>query len=184
MRYRLGVAIAFAVLLIVPASAGADPTSLYQGPGPRPGPDILYDALADAPQLENTGTWNAAPILVSGATAYRGGEFLYQDWLYDDSGARGNPVPNDPRIRRQQRSRARAARTSTRPTPRSTANNAADLVELRVEPLATDDRIPHHAQHDQGLERRRRDDRDRRHAGRRCAPGPTAPTCARPRSTS
>ena len=67
-------------------------------PGPRPGPDILYEPLANAPQLQNTGNWSASPILVSGASAYRNGEFLYQDFLYDDSGAIGSSVQNDPRF--------------------------------------------------------------------------------------
>src|SRR5438874_11624812 len=72
-------------------------TSLYSGPGPRPGPDVLYGAPAVAPQLENVGVWSAAPILVSGASAYRGGEFLYQDFLYDDHGAAEAPDPTDPK---------------------------------------------------------------------------------------
>ena len=41
--------------------------------------------------------WEARPILVSGTTAYRKGEFLYQDFLYDDTGARLAFDPNDPR---------------------------------------------------------------------------------------
>ena len=90
-----------ALFLIGPAGAGADAGSLYQGPGPRPGPDILYEPLADAPQLQNAGDWSAPPILVSGASAYRDGEFLYQDFLYDDSGAIGSPVQNDPALLRQ-----------------------------------------------------------------------------------
>src|SRR5712691_154494 len=46
--------------------------------GPRPGPAILYAKPPRAPQLENTGVWKAPPILVSGADAYRDGEWLYQ----------------------------------------------------------------------------------------------------------
>ncbi len=61
--------------------------------GPRPGPDILYAPKPRAPQLENAGVWRAKPILVSGASAYRDGEFLYQDFLYDDHGARGRARP-------------------------------------------------------------------------------------------
>ena len=45
---------------------------------PRPGPPILYAPPPVAPQLSNTGVWNAQPILISGATAYRSGEFIYQ----------------------------------------------------------------------------------------------------------
>jgi hypothetical protein len=59
------------------------------GGTPRPGPDILYSPLAHAPQLENSGPWRARPILISGASAYRDGEFLYQDFIYDDLGAAG-----------------------------------------------------------------------------------------------
>jgi hypothetical protein len=67
------VAVATAAL----ASAGAASAgSLYSGPAPRPGPDILYARPATAPQLQNTGVWRATPILVSGASAYRRGEFL------------------------------------------------------------------------------------------------------------
>jgi len=96
----------------LPAVTGA--ASLYSGPGPRPGPDALYAGPVDAPQLQNTGIWKAPPILVSGATAYRSGEFLYQDFLYDDLGA-GNAAryPDDPRY----------------------GGNAADLVELRLRPV-------------------------------------------------
>src|SRR2546422_4027911 len=78
-------------------AALAGGTSLYSGPGPRPGPDVLYGAPAVAPQLENVGVWSAAPILVPGASAYRGGEFLYQDFLYDDHGAAEVPDPTDPK---------------------------------------------------------------------------------------
>ena len=92
------VAAAVALAGAVPASsARAAQSSLYSGPGPRPGPAILYQAPATAPQLTNAGPWKAPPILVSGATAYRSGEFLYQDYLYDDHGAREVPDPTDPR---------------------------------------------------------------------------------------
>ena len=64
--------------------------------GARPGPDILYEPPAKAPQLENAAPWNADPILVSGSYAYRDGEYLYQDFLYDDHGATGSPDPNNP----------------------------------------------------------------------------------------
>ena len=80
--------------------SGAAPTRNSSLPvassGHRPGPDILYAKPPRAPQLENTGPWRAQPILVSGAQAYRGGEWLYQDYLYDDHGATGVKDPNDP----------------------------------------------------------------------------------------
>src|SRR4051812_14833999 len=107
--------IALPVLLIALAAATpARAASLYSGPGPRPGPDVLYAPPASAPQLENTGIWQAPPILVSGASAYRNGEFLYQDYLYDDRGA-GDAYAY--------------------PFDTSYAGNAADLVEVRLKPL-------------------------------------------------
>jgi hypothetical protein len=122
------------------SAASADSSSLYHGPSPRPGPDILYEPPATAPQLTNGPGWSAPSILVSGASAYRSGEFLYQDFLYDDHGANGNQRDqNDPR--------GQAAGTSsdlfsapngtyTYPTDPAYAMNAADLVEFRVKPAA------------------------------------------------
>src|SRR5439155_9290921 len=88
-----GLIAGLTVLLPPPGFAASG--SLYSGPGPRPGPDILYAAPATAPQLTNAGVWNAPPILVSGAGAYRNGEYLYQDFLYDDHGAHESPDPAD-----------------------------------------------------------------------------------------
>src|SRR5215217_5086521 len=120
-------------ILVLLASGGvarADDSSLYRGPGP----DILYAGPVRAPQLENTGIWHADPILVSGASAYRDGEFLYQDYLYDDHGARIARDPDDPRTGDDTFSAANG--TYTYPTDPAYADNAADLVELRVKPLA------------------------------------------------
>jgi hypothetical protein len=102
--------------------------------GHRPGPDILYARPARAPQLENTGIWHAPPILVSGTDAYRNGEWLYQDYLYDDHGATGTKDPNDP-YGPSAHLFSPAAGTFTYPTDKTYANNAADLVEFRVKPL-------------------------------------------------
>ena len=54
---------------------------------PRPGPDALYGTNPTPPQLENGEGWDADPLLVSGHDAYRDGEYLYQDYVYDDHGA-------------------------------------------------------------------------------------------------
>jgi fermentation-respiration switch protein FrsA (DUF1100 family) len=105
--------------------------------GARPGPDVLYAAAPDAPQLENTGVWKAKPILVSGAESYRRGEFLYQDFLFDDHGATGPADdPNDP-FNQVENMFSPKHGTLSYPTDTKTfATNAADLVELRVKPLA------------------------------------------------
>ena len=85
--FRSSLIGACAALAMTLAPAAAHAASLYTGTAPRPGPDILYEPLATAPQLTNSGYWKAEPILVSGAEAYRKGEYLYQDFLYDDHGA-------------------------------------------------------------------------------------------------
>ena len=90
-----------------PSNTASLPTEI-----PRPGPDILYRPLTNAPQLENTGVWKAAPIMISGASAYRNGEFVYQDFLYDDT-ALIYPAEPD-----------------------KYAENSADFVEIRLRPLA------------------------------------------------
>ena len=123
-----------AFLLTVVAPAAADESSLYRGPAPRPGPDALYEPLAQAPQLTNAAPWQAPPILVSGASAYRSGEFLYQGFLYDDHGARGLRAPNDSRSGDDSFSAPNG--TYSYPTDPKYAENAADLVELRVRPVA------------------------------------------------
>jgi hypothetical protein len=136
-----GSAIFGACCLAVPAAADAG--SLYSGPAPRPGPDILYAPLAQPAQLQNAAgsPWHAAPIMVSGASAYRDGEFLYQDFLYDDHGAKEMRDPNDQRQDPGGQSAdgdifSLPNGTYTYPTDPRYANNAADLVELRVKPLA------------------------------------------------
>jgi hypothetical protein len=119
---------------LVPASAGASLPEVSGGE--RPGPAALYaPPPAQVPQLENAGPWRAEPILVSGARAYRDGEFLYQDFLYDDHGADGDRDSEDPYTFDEYLIAPRAG-TYTYPTDPVYADNAADLVELRVRPLA------------------------------------------------
>jgi hypothetical protein len=104
----LGIGVA---LSLGAASASATPTAT----SPPPGPAILYAPPPRAPQLENApfSPWRAPPILVSGTSAYRDGEFLYQDYLFDDRGAGSTyTYPTDPRY----------------------AGDAADLVEFRLKP--------------------------------------------------
>src|SRR5579863_2516931 len=112
-------------VIVVPALASG--ASLYTGAGPAPGPAVLYESVATAPQLQNTGVWSAPPILISGASAYRKGEFIYQDFLFDDSGAQQLADPQDPRAAGNLFSRPNG--TYTYPTNPAYANNAADLVE-------------------------------------------------------
>src|ERR1700694_4231998 len=106
MRFPGGLAAITTALgawaLTVPALALADAGSLpgREGSGPRRGPALLYQRPARAPQLENQpgSIWHAPPILISGASAYRKGEFVYQGYLYDDHGAKGVVDPTNPMI--------------------------------------------------------------------------------------
>lgn len=103
---------------------------------PPPGPPVLYDSLASAPQLRNDpdSQWRADPLLVSGTDAYVDGEYLYQDFVYDDHGADTAPrsIPSEPNTDDNTTGDLRY------PTDSDTyAYNAADLLEFRVTP--TDD---------------------------------------------
>lgn len=61
--------------------------------GERPGPTLLYLPPVESPQLQNHNPrFVAAPILVQGQEAYVNGEYLYQDFIYDDY---GSDVSND-----------------------------------------------------------------------------------------
>lgn len=131
-------ALAGMIVVLLPAASPAQDSTAEGLPtvasGARPGPDVLYASPPRAPQLENTGVWQAEPILVSGAQAYRDGEWLYQDFLYDDHGATGVPDPEDP-YGPSSNLYSPPAGTFTYPTDPVYARNAADLVELRVRPL-------------------------------------------------
>src|SRR5207244_4402618 len=89
-----------ALVVGAPGSAHGKANSLprQEGTASRPGPEVLYQPLAKAPQLENApkSPWHASPILISGASAYRKGEFLYQGYVYDDHGAKLTPDPTNP----------------------------------------------------------------------------------------
>jgi hypothetical protein len=128
------------------ATASAQSSSLppKEGSAPRPGPPVLYQPLAQAPQLQNApeSGWHAAPILISGASAYRKGEFLYQGYLYDDHGAKEVPDPTNPMFSpggdpSGGDTFSEPDGTYTYPTSPAYAENAANLVELRVKPLTT-----------------------------------------------
>jgi hypothetical protein len=88
------LALATAVISVPAATASQGLPAVSSGH--RPGPDALYAEAPVAPQLHNVAPWKAPPILVSGAQAYRRGEWLYQDYLLDDHGALGVPDPGTP----------------------------------------------------------------------------------------
>ena len=91
------------------------------------------------------------------------GEFLYQDWLFDDHGARGVRDPGDPRFDNDTFSAPYG--TYTYPTDKRYAGNAADLVELRIRAARRRHRLPPDLQHARRPRAHRDDDRPRRSAG-------------------
>ena len=101
-RGAWALVLVIACALVMPAGVQARRSKPFpslpaqEGTAPAPGPEVLYEPLAGAPQLENApgSVWRASPILISGASAYRHGEFLYQGYLYDDHGAK--EVPDRP----------------------------------------------------------------------------------------
>ncbi len=128
-------ALAAAALAVLPAVAwaGLPEDSLPAvASGARPGPDVLYSAAPAAPQLENRDPrFKALPLLVSGNEAYADGEYLYQDFLYDDYGSDTDGKGAHPL----------SEQTGDISYPTDAArygNNSADLVELRIAATATD----------------------------------------------
>lgn len=112
-----------------------------EGTAPRPGPEVLYEPPAQAPQLENAphSIWHAAPILVSGASAYRKGEFVYQGYVYDDHGAKevtdpGNPMHSPGGDASGGDLFSAPDGTYDYPSGPGYDENAANLIELRVKP--------------------------------------------------
>jgi hypothetical protein len=146
-RIARSSALGLVAFLCVAASAqGAVNRSLppKEGTAPQPGPEALYQAPAQAPQLENAPNsgWHAKPILISGASAYRHGEFVYQGYIYDDHGAKEVVDPTNPMISPGGDSSggdtfSEPTGTYTYPTGPGYDENAANLVELRVRPKSS-----------------------------------------------
>jgi hypothetical protein len=101
---------------------------------------VLHEDLVTAPQFENGDGWAASPLLVCGADAYVDGEYCYQDYIFDDHGANttDTPLPPHPGL---------TGRTVNGPTigdlvyptdEDTYRSNAADLLEFRVRPVATE----------------------------------------------
>jgi len=133
-KSRTVVAVAGLLAVLAPlGTLAALPDSLPSvTSGARPGPDVLYAPAPAAPQLENRSPRFAAPpLLVSGQEAYVSGEYLYQDFLYDDYGSDTDGAGAQPL----------SPRAGNIDYPTNTArygNNAADLVELRIAVTPTD----------------------------------------------
>ena len=137
---RRGLALVAAVVVVlaplvgVDARADAPPPPFDEDLPATAGPDLLRLPPVTAPPLTNAPPWKAEPILVSGAVAYRDGELLYQDYLFDDHGADGARDPLQP----QPYGVAVPIGTYTYPTGEGYHGNDADLVEVRVKPHGND----------------------------------------------
>ena len=118
------------LLLAAPSAAASSLPSVSSGK--LPGPPLLYAKAPRVPQLENRAPFRARPLLVSGTDAYRGGEYLYQDYLFDDHGADTGANVSPPGVS----GFSPASGDLLYPSPSRYANNAADLVELRIKPTA------------------------------------------------
>jgi pimeloyl-ACP methyl ester carboxylesterase len=131
-----------AVACPVLAAKGTPSLPPAEGTAPRPGPAVLYEKPALAPQLQNEkgSIWKASPILVSGAGAYRKGEYVYQGYLYDDHGAKEVTDPSNPMHSPGGDSSggdlfSAPDGTYDYPSGPGYDENAADLIELRAKPL-------------------------------------------------
>jgi dienelactone hydrolase len=106
-------------------------------PGPAPGPPALHAPAAHSPLLENTGRWDAVSLMISGAAAYSEGEYVYQDYLYDDYGANTTNLGGaDPEPRPPSSEVLFGGQTGDVVYPTAAKRfgyNAADLVEFRVD---------------------------------------------------
>ncbi len=132
------------------ASCHADAT-LNVAAAPLPGPPLMRLAPPDVAILRHCNgaagcLFKAAPLMVASHEKYEAGEYVYQDYVFDDFGAEttggpfntafitspatGNATPD-----------AANFRTGDLAYPSNTArfgDNAADLVELRILPRATE----------------------------------------------
>jgi hypothetical protein len=117
-----------ALLLAAPSAEAASLPTVRSGK--LPGPPLLYAKAPHVPELENRPPFRAKPLLVSGTDAYRRGEYLYQDYLFDDHGAETGAVTSPPGTA----GFSPAGGDLLYPNEARYANNAADLVELRIRP--------------------------------------------------
>ena len=126
--------------------------SLTVARAPLPGPAALYLPAPDVPMLRHCNgvamgcPFQATPLMVAGHEKYEGGEYLYQDYVFDDFGAEttggpfntafitspvtGNATPDAANYR--------TGDISYPNNPARFGDNAADLVELRIVPTTSE----------------------------------------------
>ena len=132
-RLRIGGMVAGLLGLALALAPGTHAGSLPRvSSGARPGPPMLYARSPRTSPLTVTRPFRVRPLLVSGSDAYRGGEYLYQDYLFDDRGA--DTSPGQGSRFSPQYGFSPTAGDVLYPTDERYAGNAADLVELRIKP--------------------------------------------------
>jgi hypothetical protein len=123
-----------AVFIASVAAPSAHAASLpHVDSGQPPGPPLLYAPPPAVSPLSVAAPFAAAPLLVSGTDAYRDGEYVYQDYLFDDRGADTVPGPG-PRTDNGRNASGPTAGDVFYPTAERYGSNAADLVEFRIKP--------------------------------------------------
>ena len=123
-------------------AAGVSPEGCQGGGGvaPPPGPPALYRDQPGAPQFENGEDWSADPLRVCGTDAYVDGEYLFQDFIYDDNGANTTATGSSPNPAPDSHLFGPMSGDVVYPTGEDYVNNAADLLEFRTR-LTDDDRV-------------------------------------------
>src|SRR5436190_7911394 len=132
-RHPWAVTLALAVALLCPMSAPAASLPSVSS-GEPPGPPLLHESPPASPVLSVHAPFAASPLLASGTDAYRDGEYIYQDYLFDDRGADTVPGPGT-RVENGRNASAPTAGDVMYPTADRYGGNAADLVEFRVKQL-------------------------------------------------
>src|SRR4051794_35672160 len=121
-------------IALVACMAAASP-AVASAAAPAPGPAIFHAAPPAISPLTVSAPFSASPLLVSGTDAYRGGEYLYQDYLFDDRGADTVPGPGT-RFDNGRNGTGPTIGDVQYPTAERYGANAADLVEFRIKPTA------------------------------------------------
>src|SRR4051812_13946718 len=135
MSAAKGIAITLVLSAALLSPPPAPAASLPSVPsGEPPGPPLLYKPPPASRALSVHAPFTASPLLVSGTDAYRDGEYLYQDYLFDDRGADTAPGPGT-RFENGRNASGPTAGDVVYPTADRYGGNAADLVEFRVKAL-------------------------------------------------
>ena len=97
-------------------------------------PLILVASLLPLAPAKADPPWSGRPTLISGTSRLDHGEWIYTDFVYDDYGADTGPASGQPNVV----SLAPTAGDARYPDGKAYADNAADIVEVRVRAVGKD----------------------------------------------